>query len=190
MHQHAVGPEIERGYGRVVGHDELHFAVNSAVEVHVGRCGEHVVAAAVAHDDHQRVVGSEADLVGDLEGEGRGAAAVGSDIAAVDEKVGHRLHAVEFQEDPLRGPIHGHEDAVQIVARCFEPLSLCGRIGVPAVGQGDVAGVVGRALGLEEEPPAFVQGEDLAGLSRCDDSCEQEKQYVTFHDEPVLSGQR
>ena len=190
MHQHAVGTEIERGDGRAVGHDELDLPVNAAVQVHVGRCGEHVVAAAVAHDDHQRVVGSEADLVGDLEGEGRGAAAVGSDIAAVDEKVGHRLHAVEFQEDPLRGPIHGHEDAVQIVARCFEPLSLCGRIGVPAVGQGDVAGVVGRALGLEEEPPAFVQGEDLAGLSRCDDSCEQEKQYVTFHDEPVLSGQR
>mgnify|MGYP002150184204 CR=1 FL=1 len=73
-------------------------AVDAAVKIHVGRSGEHVVAAVVAHHDQQRIVGTEPYLVGDFERKSRTSALVPADIVAVDEDVGHALHAVEFHE--------------------------------------------------------------------------------------------
>ena len=181
-HEHALRTEVERRYGRAFGEDQLRFAVDAAVEVHVGRGRKHVVAVAVADHHEHGVVGSEPDLVGDLEGECRGAAAVRADVVAVDEEVGHRLHAVELHEQALRGPFGGNVHAVLVVARGFEPVALGQRVGVPAVGQGDVAGVVGGFLRLEEKSPTFVDRKYLAGAGRCGEAREQqENRYVSFH---------
>ena len=182
MDEHPVRTVIERGDGGGFGDDEFGLAVDASVGVHVRGGGQHVVAPAVADHHEQGVVRSEADLVGDLEDEGRAAAAVGADVAAVDEDVGDALHAVEFHEEAFRGPLFGDIHAVQVIARCFEPVALGQRIGVPAVGQGYVAGVVGGALGLEVEAPAFVDGEYLPGADRERYSeHQQHKSYESFH---------
>ena len=44
-YEHAVRPEVERRNGRALGEDQFRLAVDAAVEVHVGRGGQHVVAA-------------------------------------------------------------------------------------------------------------------------------------------------
>ena len=75
-YEHAFRSEIEGRDGRAVGDDELRRAEDAAVEVHVRRRGQHVVAVAVAHDHAQGVVGAEAHLVRDLEHEGRAGTAV------------------------------------------------------------------------------------------------------------------
>ena len=98
-----------------------------------------------------------------------------ADVIAVDEEVGDRLYAVEFHEKAFRSPFDGDIHAVLVAARGFEPVALGQRIGVPAVGQGYVAGVVGGFLRLEEKAPPFVDREDLAGAGRhCDDVQQQE----------------
>ena len=76
VHEHPFRSEIEGRDGRAVGDDELRRAEDAAVEVHVRRRGQHVVAVAVAYDHAQGVVGAEAHLVRDLEREGRAGAAV------------------------------------------------------------------------------------------------------------------
>ena len=97
-HQYAVRAEVEGRYGGLFREDQLGFAVDAPVEVHVRRGGKHVVAVVVADHDQQRIVGTEPYLVGDFERKSRTSAFVPADIIAVDEDVGHALHAVEFHE--------------------------------------------------------------------------------------------
>ena len=97
-HQYAVRAEVEGRYGGLFREDQLGFAVDAPVEVHVRRGGKHVVAVVVADHDQQRIVGTEPYLVGDFERKSRTSALVPADIIAVDEDVGHALHAVEFHE--------------------------------------------------------------------------------------------
>ena len=181
VEQHAVRPEIERRDGRAVGHDEFGLAVNAAVEIHVGRGRQDIVALAVGNHDQQRVVGPEADIIGDLEGEGRRSAAVRAGMAPVHEQVGHGLHAVELHEKPFVGPVLRQVDIVLVVSGRLEPEALGRGIGIPAVGQGDVPGIVARILRLEEETPPLVERENLAGLYRKGRDCQEQRRYVSFH---------
>ena len=102
-------------------------------------------------------------------------------MAAVDEQIGHRLHAVEAHEEALGGPLLGDVEVLLVVARGAQERALGQRIGVPAVGQGHVARPVGGVLRLEEEAPPLVQGVDLAGRGRHGGGSQQQKQKVSFH---------
>ena len=181
VEQHAVRPEIERRDGRAVGHDELGLAIDAAIEVHVGRGRQHIVALAVGNHDQQRVVGPEADIIGDFECEGRRSAAVRTGMAAVHEEVGHGLHAVELHEEPLVGPALGQVHVVLVVSGRLEPEALGLGVGIPAVGQRDVPGIVARILRLEEEAPPLVERENFAGLGREGGDCQEQRCYVSFH---------
>ena len=181
MDEHTVRAEVEGRHGRPAGHDELHVAVDAAIEVHVGRGGQHVVPDAVADDHQQRVVLPEADVVRDLEREGRGPSAVRTRMAAIDEQVGHRLRAVELHEQPPRSPLPGNVNIVLVVARRFEPAPRRAGIGVPGVRQRDMAGVVARVLRLEEETPPFVERIHLARPGRTGGEDEQQSRKDSFH---------
>ena len=181
LDQHAVRTEVEGRDGRAVGDDELGAAVDAAVEVGVGRDGQHVRAAVVAHDDQQRVLVSAAQFVGDFEGEGRRPAAVFTHVVAVDEERGDVLHAVELHEDALAAPFGGDAHLVLVVGRGFEEEADGFGVGVPGMGQCDVAGVVARVLRLEEEAPPLVQRVDFTGLRRDAEQHEQQGCCDSFH---------
>ena len=71
------------------------------------------------------------------------AAAVLADMIAVDEDVGHGLHAVDAQDEPLRRPVGRNVEPAHVVARRALVLRVAGqRIEVPRMGQGDIARVV------------------------------------------------
>ena len=76
--------------------------------------------------------------------------------------------SIRFQ--PL--PAWETPEAVDSLCRAYEE----------AVGKGDMAGIVGGALGLEVEAPAFVDREYLPGAGReCDSEHQQHKSYESFH---------
>ena len=172
MHQHAGG---------LCGNDEFGFAVKAAVEIHVGRGGQHVVARGVAHNHKQGVVGAEAEFVRDFERESCGPAAVAAGMASVDEEVGDALGTIETDEDAFVRPFGGHIHVVAVVARGFEQHALACRVGVPGVGQGNIAGIVAAGLRFEEESPALVQRKDLARPGRHPEGKQQAKDKISFH---------
>ncbi len=115
--QHAVRTVIERRHGGLLGHDQLHVAVDTSVEVYLRRGGQNVVLVGVVHRHQHRVVGAELHELRDLEGEGRPSPAVLARVVAVDEHVGDALHAVKLQEQTLARPLGGHVNVTQIVGR-------------------------------------------------------------------------
>ena len=171
--EYSLRPEIEGRYGRSLGEDQFGRTINAAVEIHIGRDGQHVVALRIAHDHHQGVVRPETDAVGDFEGEGRAASAMPPDMIPVDEQIGDRTHAVETHEESFPRPFGRDKDIVLIVARGLQQRLLRTGIGIPTVRQGDVAGIVAAVLRFEEETPALVERENLAGRGRQSDARQQ-----------------
>ena len=66
-----------------------------AVEVLIGRYGQHIRAEGVAYDHLQQVVRAEAHEVGNLEREGRATASVFAHVAAIDKDIGYALHTAK-----------------------------------------------------------------------------------------------
>ena len=95
LDEEPVGSPDRRRYGYPVGQDQVDVAVDAAVDVLLGRGGQYVVLESVADHHEQAVLGAELHAAGDFERKGREAAAVLADMIAVDEDVGHGLHAVE-----------------------------------------------------------------------------------------------
>ena len=146
-----------------VGHaDQVHAAVQSAVEGKVRRGGVHGGGVLVADLDGQLVVAVTAQ-VGDVGAEDGEAAFVGGGNSAVHLDGGiqrscQHLHIHAAASQRLHGLFKGaavYAGGAQVAAVAVHAVH-----GVPGVGQGDG---LGGALALgEAQGPAFVQGNDLS----------------------------
>ena len=89
---------------RGVGHEELHVAVDAAVEGEVGLLGVDAVVLGVVDGDPERVR-ARLDEVRDVDAEGRVAAVVMAAGDAVDLDVGGGVDALELEVDNLAGRV-------------------------------------------------------------------------------------
>ena len=188
LDEEPVGSPDRRRYGYPVGQDQVDVAVDAAVDVLLGRSGQHVVLESVADHYEQAVLGAELHAAGDFEREGRETAAVLADMIAVDEDVGHGLHAVEAQEEPLRRPVGRNVEPAHVVARRALVLRVAGqRIEVPRMGQGDIARVVSAVFAAEIESPVVVETVDLPrGGLRHEGRQHTDQKQITFHNPPIV----
>ena len=188
LDEEPVGSPDRRRYGYPVGQDQVDVAVDAAVDVLLGRGGQYVVLESVADHHEQAVLGAELHAAGDFERKGREAAAVLADMIAVDEDVGHGLHAVEAQEEPLRRPVGRNVEPAHVVARRALVLRVAGqRIEVPRMGQGDIARVVSAVFAAEIESPVVVETVDLPrGGLRHEGRQHTDQKQITFHNPPIV----
>ena len=109
-------------------------------------------------------------------------------MIAVDEDVGHGLHAVEAQEEPLRRPVGRNVEPAHVVARRALVLRVAGqRIEVPRMGQGDIARVVSAVFAAEIESPVVVETVDLPrGGLRHEGRQHTDQKQITFHNPPIV----
>lgn len=121
------------------------------------------------------------DFIGEFKRESRRASTVLADVAAIQKDIGDALHAVEFDEEAFRRPFHWDEKIILVVGRSFEEVSATARIGIPCMGQSDVASIVAAVLRLEVEAPSLVDGKDDAGMCRRAQPQEQNCRKIPFH---------
>ena len=109
-------------------------------------------------------------------------------MIAVDEDVGHGLHAVEAQEEPLRRPVGRNVEPAHVVARRALVLRVAGqRIEVPRMGQGDIARVVSAVFAAKIESPVVVETVDLPrGGLRHEGRQHTDQKQITFHNPPIV----
>ena len=128
---------VEQRDARGVGRDEVHVAVEAAVEVEVAHEGHEREVLGVVHAHEQVVVGPIAHLVRDFHGKGAVAPAVAARMASVHEDVGHVARPLEAQEEAPPLPGRRHVELFPVVAHAalivLPPRQ--GVVGVPRMGQ-------------------------------------------------------
>ena len=189
--EYAVRRVVQRRNGIASGHYQLYAAIDAAVEIQIARCGQHVVAVGVAYHGKKRIVGAERHLVGNLERKGRPPAAMLAHVAAVDEYVGHALHAVELDKYAPAAPLVGDIDVPAVIGRSLQIYARrSGGVEVPCMGQRHVTRTVAVELLFEEKQPPVVERVDLAGIGAhtCQRAHKQrQSDNITFHNQPFYN---
>ena len=130
-----------------------------------GRERQHVARYGVAHGYAKQVFAAVFHPVGDFEDKSGRSSPVLADVGSVYEEAGDALHAVEFQEEPLPGPLLRYVELALIVGRRAQIRSRPGQcIEVPSVRQRDTTGVVAAVFVAEREEPVVAERIYFAGL--------------------------
>ena len=105
---HAARSIVRQRHAHRLGHDEVHVAVNPAVEIEIPRQGHHVQRLAVAHEHCHHVLSPVAHPAGNLKDERPVTAPVLPHVTAVHKNVRHAIRPLEAQEKPLPTPFLAH----------------------------------------------------------------------------------
>ena len=109
MYQHTVTAVVEWRDGGLLGYNQLHVAIYTAVEVQLRRCRQHIILVGVVYHHNHLVVVAQTHIFCNLKCEGCPAASVLTYVVTVDEYIGNALHTVELQEHTLALPLLGDE---------------------------------------------------------------------------------
>ena len=156
----AVIRQVEVGFGHG---DEIHVAVEAAVEREVRHLRIDRLLGAVVHAEGEEHVAARAGGVGDVRAPGRIAAVVMGDVRAVHIQISGGIGAVDFQKEPLvlRNLLAGEGLHIPAQAAGIVIAAVLSVDGVPCVGEVDVTGRAGHRLGdvlaAHDERPFAVE---------------------------------
>ena len=171
-----LGRDLQAGAAQMVqikmggGHaDEIHAAVQAAVEGEVGALGVHPLQTLVGAGNDQQVVFAVLAEIRHISAEFGVAALMVGDLLAVDVHIRLLTGGVHLHVDPAAGQrLFGGGEAAGVPegAAGIAAVAVHAVHGVPAVGQGHVLPVGGQGGGQTcvrlNEFPALVEGDDIA----------------------------